>query len=249
MKIQLVSNKSNKKSLNKKQKIEVFIDVVNNSKADLILFPGWTLAEDTDIHQLEKKVANKSVSAFFELSIPTRSKSDSLSSNRLFFLSDGKIEDLGSHQHFSTSKGATLKKINSFVDDFEEKRKKVVCGKVVRVVICGEMNVLKTIKDKNYEASIRYPGSDEAVRFERLLAETDIILNYLHSPQYSRQHIHGRRREFFSNDKKVFVSTNNYDEGVSFSKTVQYHYHDGVECTLGKPEKGKHDCMIRIVEI
>lgn len=37
MKIQLVSNKI---SLNKKQKREVFIDVVNNSKADLILFPG-----------------------------------------------------------------------------------------------------------------------------------------------------------------------------------------------------------------
>lgn len=245
MKIQLVSNK---KSLNKKQKREVFIDVVNNSKADLILFPGWTLDEGSDIRQLEKKVANKSVSAFFELS-PTSSKSNSLSSNRLFFLSDGKIEDLGSHQHFTSSKGATLNKINSFVDDFEEKRKKVVCGKVVRVVICGEMNVLKNIKDKNYEASIRYPGSDEAVRFERLLAETDIILNYLHSPQYSRQHIHGRRRGFFSNDKKVFVSTNNYDERVSFSKTVQYHYHDGVECTLEKPEKGKHDCMLRIVEI
>ena len=50
--------------LNPINKVEIFKEVVNNSDADLILFPGHTLRDDDDIDYLWPEIENEKSMSF-----------------------------------------------------------------------------------------------------------------------------------------------------------------------------------------
>ena len=64
MRIQLVGFDFN---LNPIQKVEVFREVVNQSKADFILFPGHTLRDEDDLEYLKSRLTNKDSVVVLEL--------------------------------------------------------------------------------------------------------------------------------------------------------------------------------------
>ena len=64
MKIQLVGFDF---AINANHKIDIFKEIVNNSDADLILFPGHTLRDEEDVHYLCMHLENTKPTVVFEL--------------------------------------------------------------------------------------------------------------------------------------------------------------------------------------
>ena len=228
MVIQLVSYKS---VLRADSRLRHTAEIINSSKADLILFAGHTLASNSDVDELNKLVDNKITTAVIEVKENTISELNPVC-HSLFLLENGIVRSLFTHQLFRDSKDIDAYPVlgEHLMLELETRRLFSTANRNVAIIQCGENNILKNIKSEGYRAKFRFENDTELnQRFANFLKNTDIILNPLHTPM-GHQKLMLIRREFFSNHNRAYFSTANFDgEKSIYNKSVQYACINGKE--------------------
>ena len=241
--VQLVSYKS---TLRADSRLQHTAEIINSSKADLILFAGHTLASHRDVDELNTLLDNNRTTAVIEVKKNTKSKSLPVY-HSLFLLQNGVTKDIYTHQLFTDSK--TIKAYPELGEhlmlELETRRNFSAANRNVSVIQCGENNILRNIQSEGNRAVFRF--EDDAIlnkRFADFLNNTDIILNPMHSPMGNQPKMR-KRREFFSSNNRAYFSTANYvDEEAIYNKSVQYACINGKEQEPMDVEVGKRDSYI-----
>ena len=241
--VQLVSYKS---TLRADSRLQHTAEIINSSKADLILFAGHTLASHRDVDELNTLLDNNMTTAVIEVKKDTKSKSLPVY-HSLFLLQNGVTKDIYTHQLFTDSK--TIKAYPELGEhlmlELETRRNFSTANRNVSVIQCGENNILRNIQSEGNRAVFRF--EDDAIlnkRFADFLNNTDIILNPMHSPMGNQPKMR-KRREFFSSNNRAYFSTANYvDEEAIYNKSVQYACINGKEQEPMDVEVGKRDSYI-----
>ena len=226
--VQLVSYKS---TLRADSRLQHTAEIINSSKADLILFAGHTLASHRDVDELNTLLDNNRTTAVIEVKKDTKSKSLPVY-HSLFLLQNGVTKDIYTHQLFTDSK--TIKAYPELGEhlmlELETRRNFSTANRNVSVIQCGENNILRNIQSEGNRAVFRF--EDDAImnqRFADFLNNTDIILNPMHSPMGNQGKMR-KRRELFSSNNRAYFSTANYvDEEAIYNKSVQYACINGKE--------------------
>lgn len=249
MKIQLIGFDFGLK-LNQKRKL--FIEIVNGSDADLILFPGHTLRDLADLYNMEPDLTNEKSVVVLELEDHYPTCCLHLH-NALVLVREGLAEDLYTSQIFTSAEEINREDVlmAKLLDEMP-RRQFECCGKRITVLLCGETALLESTEAENYRATFRFKDNAELNRrYEEMLASTDIFLNPIHTPQ-GRQWVMAQRRATLSADGRYYFLTGSLPQksaGKLKSKSLQYIWHDGKELTI-KPviyEKGMY--VSRIIEI
>ena len=247
--VQLVSYKS---TLRADSRLQHTAEIINSSKADLILFAGHTLASHRDVDELNTLLDNNMTTAVIEVKKDTKSKSLPVY-HSLYLLQNGVTKDIYTHQLFTDSK--TIKAYPELGEhlmlELETRRNFSTANRNVSVIQCGENNILRNIQSEGNRAVFRF--EDDAIlnkRFADFLNNTDIILNPMHSPMGNQPKMR-KRREFFSDNNRAYFSTANYvDEEAIYNKSVQYACVNGKEQEPIDVEVGKRGSyIIRTFEI
>ena len=241
--VQLVSYKS---TLRADSRLQHTAEIINSSKADLILFAGHTLASHRDVDELNTLLDNNMTTAVIEVKKDTKSKSLPVY-HSLFLLQNGVAKDIYTHQLFTDSK--TIKAYPELGEhlmlELETRRNFSTANRNVSVIQCGENNILRNIQSEGNRAVFRF--DNDAImnqRFADFLNNTDIILNPMHSPMGNQGKMR-KRREFFSDNNRAYFSTANYgDEESIYNKSVQYACVNGKEQEPMDVEVGKRDSYI-----
>jgi len=241
--VQLVSYKS---TLRADSRLQHTAEIINSSKADLILFAGHTLASHRDVDELNTLLDNNMTTAVIEVKKDTKSKSLPVY-HSLFLLQNGVAKDIYTHQLFTDSK--TIKAYPELGEhlmlELETRRNFSTANRNVSVIQCGENNILRNIQSEGNRAVFRF--EDDAIlnqRFAAFLNNTDIILNPMHSPMGNQGKMR-KRRELFSSNNRAYFSTANYvDEEAIYNKSVQYACINGKEQEPMDVEVGKRDSYI-----
>ena len=241
------------RNFNPNSKLDLFTQIMNDSDADLILFPGHTLRDEFDTEYVEPDITNEHSLAVLELERGYPSSCMS-TRNELFLFREGLFEDTFSSQVLATandlSTGGEIL-MGKLLDEIL-RRQFVCCGKRITVLQCGETALLASAKAEGYKASFRF--KDNALlneKFEAILASTDIFLNPIHDLQ-GEQGVMAQRRAALSSNGRYYFSTcslNEEMEGKFSSKRIQYACHDGKELNA-KPDIFEEDGYVsRIFEI
>ena len=243
MVIQLVSYKT---TLRADSRLRHTAEIINFSKADMILFAGHTLASHRDIDELNTLVDNDKTTAVIEVTENAISVLNPVC-NSLFLLRNGVVKDIYTHQLFTDSK--TIKAYPELGEhlmlELETRRNFSAANRNVSIIQCGENNILRNIQSEGNRAVFRF--EDDAIlnkRFADFLNNTDIILNPMHSPMGNQPKM-CKRREFFSSNNRAYFSTANFeDEESIYNKSVQYACINGKEQEPMNVEVGKRDSYI-----
>ena len=241
--VQLVSYKS---TLRADSRLQHTAEIINSSKADLILFAGHTLASHRDVDELNTLLDNNMTTAVIEVKKDAKSKSLPVY-HSLFLLQNGVAKDIYTHQLFTDSK--TIKAYPELGEhlmlELETRRNFSAANRNVSIIQCGENNILRNIQSEGNRAVFRF--EDDAIlnqRFAAFLNNTDIILNPMHSPMGNQGKMR-KRRELFSSNNRAYFSTANYvDEEAIYNKSVQYACINGKEQEPMDVEVGKRDSYI-----
>ncbi len=226
--VQLVSYKS---TLRADSRLRHTAEIINSSKADLILFAGHTLVSDSDVNELNKLVDNDKTTAVIEVKENEISEMNPVC-HSLFLLQNGMVKSLFTHQLFRDSKAIDANPVlgEHLMLELETRRKFSAANRNVAIIQCGENNILRNIQSEGNKAVFRFEN-DIALnkRFTNLLNNTNIILNPLHSPMGNQGKM-CKRREFFSNNNRAYFSTANFNgEESIYNKSVQYTCINGKE--------------------
>ena len=228
MVVQLVSYKS---TLRTDSRLRHTTEIINSSKADLILFAGHTLVSHSDVRELNTLIDNDKTTAVIEIKENTISNLNPIR-NSLFLLRNGVVKNMFTHQLFTDS--ATISANPELGDylmlELETRRNFSAANRNVSIILCGENNILRNIQSEGNRPVFRF--EDDAVlnqRFADFLNNTNIILNPIHSPM-GNQNKMCKRREFFSDNNRAYFSTANFDGEKSINnKSVQYACVNGKE--------------------
>ena len=243
MVIQLVSFKS---TLRADSRLRHTAEIINSSKADLILFAGHTLASHWDIDELNTLIDNDKTIAVIEVKENAISVLNPVRDS-LFLLQNGVAKDMFTHQLFRDSKNiSTYRELGEHLMlELETRRNFSTANRNVSVIQCGENNILRNIQSEGNRAVFRF--EDDAIlnqRFAAFLNNTDIILNPMHSPMGNQGKMR-KRRELFSSNNRAYFSTANYvNEEAIYNKSVQYACINGKEQEPMDVEVGKRDSYI-----
>jgi hypothetical protein len=208
-------------------RLELTANIINNSKADLLLFSGHTIKFVNEIERLKPLINNKKIEVILELQDINTDKI----SNCLYRVSKGKLINLYSNQIFTQSSDieGNYQLADRLLHEFESNRKIKLNGTQILVVQCGEINILKNIQNEDNRVVFRM-SEDKSLsdRFSKLLKESKIVLNPIHSPMGNQGKML-KRREFFSKNKRYYFSACNTKENSTNleMKSLQYAYYNG----------------------
>lgn len=228
MVIQLVSYKS---TLRANSRLKHTANIINSSKGDLILFSGHTLASHLDIFELNSLIENKTTTAILEVKENAISLLNPVC-NSLFLLKDGVVKDLYTHQLFTDS--ATINAYPELCDhlllELETRRSFEAANRNITVIQCGENGILRNKQSEGNKAVFRFEDNEElSQRFANILDNTHIVLNPIHSPMGNQGKMK-KRREYFSDNNRVYFSTANFPDDESINnKSLQYACINGIE--------------------
>ena len=241
--IQLVSYKV---SLRANSRLKHTANIINSSKADLILFSGHTLASHLDVFELNSLIENKTTAAILEVKENAICELNPVC-NSLFLLKDGVVKDMYTHQLFTDS--ATINAYPELGDhlllELETRRCFDVANRNVIVIQCGENGILRNKQSEGNKAIFRFEDDVELnKRFTDILDNTQIVLNPIHSPMGNQGKMK-KRREYFSDNNRTYFSTANFsDEDSVNNKSLQYACINGVEQEPVKIEIGEKTAFI-----
>lgn len=227
LKIELVSLRS---SLKWQKRHSIFVDIINHSSSDIILFCGHSLIKEDEVFSLEQEIANKDVTVLFE--VREIEESDFVKfKHGLFMVEQGKPRNLFTNQLFSTHGELDNNEMlcERFIQELENKRHFVIKEKRILILQCGELNIIKNLQGKDNQPIFRIPQREDLqVRFEKLLEKTDIVLNPIHTPMGNQGKMH-KRRELLSSNNRFYFSTSQNGEKKMEANSLQYAYYNGKE--------------------
>lgn len=234
MRIQLVSYFL---KIQSKDKVNITAEIINNSTSDLIVFSGNTLDTIDDIFKLASLIKNKKATALIEVSQISIGDLNTDIINSPFLIKKGKLVNMHTFQFFATSSSIEHDRFlaEAFVNELETRRQFKVKGCNCLILQCGENNILKNNQSNDNNVVIRIDDKSLIRRFKQILNNTDIILNIIHKPQYGNQNKLHKRREYFSHNNRIYLSTNNCTRLSSDAKSIQYVYKNGIKIDCPEP--------------
>ena len=218
------------------RRLELMISLVNQTKADLIVFCGHTLFYQDDIKELITRIENFSSTVLFEVKTYKENKFINMK-NCLYLIQNGNIRNLYTHQLFSTSDEIENNEDlgERLINELESRRRFQVGDKLCMVIQCGENNIIRNIQNEGNRAAFRFPNRpDLEERFNKLLQHTDIILNPIHTPMGNLDKMK-KRMQYLSNNHRYYFSVSqngtkrrkdDYYELSMDSKSLQYAYYN-----------------------
>lgn len=240
MKIQLISFSG---ELNPNYQMALIVNIINNSNADLILFPGNALRDADDRYYVEDHLTNENVTAIIEI------QKDGImgSPNELFICREGELYDMYTSQVFSKAEHVNGNAVlmEKLLDEMT-RRQFECCGKRFTVLQCGESAIVSGKGGGEFRFKENQTMNQ---RFERLMKDTDVFLNPIHTFQ-GRQNQISKRRSVLSSKGRYYLSaacTESWEQDLDL-KSLQYICHDGKELTI-KPEIHEEGYVSRTIEI
>lgn len=214
--------------LSDKVRLELTNTLINTSTADILLFPGHSVSFVKDIESLRSSIDNCRTEVVFEL----QNVKSQIIRNCLYRISKGVVRSMFTNQLFSQS----LEIENNyelgrrFLHELQIHRMFEVHGFKILIIQCGEINILKNIQSENNRVEFRL--SDDANMgkdFLRILGDSNIILNPIHTPMGNQGKME-KRRVYLSQDSRYYFSTSNSkaDSSNLDLKSLQYAYCDGL---------------------
>lgn len=205
MKIELVSLNYN---LHGQKRYDQVTSIINHSEAELILFCGHTFKESHDLDSLPEQINNTKPIVLFEVKSVAESSFVNLR-NCLYILEKGNVRSLFTNQFFATSQeienNETL--CERFINELETRRQITIMDKNCLIFQCGEINIVKNIQKEGNRPVFRLSQRKDLMeRFEKVLNNTNIILNPIHTPMGNQGKME-KRREFFSDNNRFYFST------------------------------------------
>lgn len=234
MTIELVSFRYN---LIAKKRLDLTINLVNQSQADLVMFCGHTINNQYNLDVLKERIENKTSFVLFEVKHVYENNFLNLK-NCLYTIENGSIHNLFTNQFFSKKDEIEGNDAlcERFINELETRRRIKVKEKNCLVLQCGENNIIKNIqKEANRPIFRLQERTDLKERFDCLLNETHVILNPIHTPMGNQGKMK-KRREYFSADNRYYFSVSqngttkrndSYYEISMDSHRLQYAYHNG----------------------
>lgn len=225
LKIELVSLRSN---LKKAKRHSIFVDMINHSCSDIILFCGHSLIKEDEVYFLDQEITNTNVTVLFEVREIEESEFVKYK-NGLFIVEQGKSRNLFTNQLFSTHDEIDNNEMlcERFIHELENKRHFVIKEKSILILQCGELNIIKNLQGKENQPIFRIPQREDLqARFEKILEETDIVLNPIHTPMGNQGKMH-KRRELLSANNRFYFSVSHNGERKMEAHSLQYAYHNG----------------------
>jgi len=226
MKIQITSYTY---ELSDKDRLDLTIETINNTNADLLLFGGHTIGFVNDIEKLRSKINNSKSEVIFEL----KDVNSKFISNCLYHIKNNEIRSLNTNQIISESIEieGNYELADRLLFEFENRRKIKIKKLSVLIIQCGEINILRNIQSKDNKVLFRFADNQKLNdRFDKLLSEVDIILNPIHTPMGNQAKMQ-KRRLFLSNGGRYYFSTSNTKSNSNnlSLKSLQYAYKNGKE--------------------
>ena len=241
MKIQLISFSG---ELNPNYQMALVIDIINNSKADLILFPGNALRDVDDRCYVEDHLTNENVTAIIEI------RKDGImgSPNELFICRERKLYDMYTCQVFSQAEHVNGNAVlmEKLLDEMP-RRQFECCGKKFTVLQCGESAIVSGKGDGEFRFKENQTMNQ---RFEKLMKDTDVFLNPIHTFQ-GRQNQISKRRSVLSSNKRYYLSaacTESWEQSLDL-KSLQYICYNGEEIVIEPDIHEEERYVSRTVEI
>ena len=232
MKIQLIGFDY---ELNPNNKMDILVDAVNASNADLILFPARTLRDMNDLFYAEQDITNKQSVAILEVeeSMPT---SCLLMHRALYMLHTGLFFDLYTSQLFETEEDIEGNEaiVDKLMDEMR-RRQFACCGNRISVLQGGETAI---VSGTGTSVDFRFSGNTVlSRRYQGMLASTDIFLNPVAGMTEPRSAA-SQRLAALSAGGRWCLTTGTLDRdrmGSFTDKGLQRIFHDGKEISV-KPE-------------
>ena len=205
--------------------------IFNESDADILLFPGWTFIDPAHVSDFQHPITNKKTLGIFDL----KDMQSRGLSNALFAVYNGKLKFI-SFQLFTTSVeiSGNLLLGQMFLDEFRDNRVFEVKGKKVRVIHCGEWNILRNKQAHHIPNTVKFRFSDLVMerQFLKTLSETSLILHPQHSPMGNQGKM-SKRRSYLSANNRGYLSTGNVKLIADLESKKSAHY----ACFNGKELK------------
>ncbi len=163
--------------------VELVSNLVNQLIGeDLILFSGWTLSNKKDVDNVLKRVNNKHTTFVLEIG----NGLDGKNSDSGFYIVKGNTILRGPiKQRFTDSATANSNKdclLQNYLEVLKSERLFKVGSKKVRLIICGENNILRNKQKQGNKVAFRSYDNDLQKRFNSILKDTDVFLNPAHTP-------------------------------------------------------------------
>ena len=175
------------------------IDIINNQNdCNLILFPGCTSLRRRFLNYLLDNITNQNSISIIEVA------------GEWFFIKHNRIlNNISILQKIGDGKEARNKtKVMELFDELEENRRVIINNKVIRLLICGEIYITKSIRNRGI-IEFRHSDPELINRFNEICEDTDIYLNPAHRPMKGWLGNITMRCSFFSRNSKIFIYTNN----------------------------------------
>lgn len=221
MRVSIFTGKKCQIRSDRKQSLIEACKIARNEKSDLLLLPGWSITgEDAALSELAE------ISNQYNLNILGEVSSEQNKSSIVFYLFKPNKKPKGPfHQFFSTSHEAEkdisiVVSLNSVLSS--GKRDFTIKGKKLRLVICGEQNIIKNIQSENNRPTIRH-NLDFSMNY-------DVILNPSHDTMGNWGKIHKRFCYLSRDGRYVLYTTNNKKNSWISAISV---YHDGEKILSG----------------
>lgn len=246
MKIQLIGYDF---ELNPNNKMDILVDAVNASTADLILFPGHSIRDLNDLLYAEQDIKNKSAVAILELeeSLPT---SCMFMRNALYMLHGGLFFDLYTSQVFETEEDINGNDaiMDKLMDEMK-RRQFACCGNRITVLQGGETAMLA---GSGVNLDFRFSANGVLNRrYQSLLAGTDIFLNPVHETSDARGQLLQRMAALSADGRWCFYTgmLGRDRMGNWSDKQLQHIFHDGRELNVRPDIHDEEGFISRTVEV
>jgi len=225
--LSMVSFPTDWKPIPKSEKTKQVIAIANQSKADLLVFPGFTLGSEKEFEKFQLKCKNKKSLLVLEV----------LGRKRYFlFCQNGKVLKTKIFQYFKESSEVenNPQKMSSYLEKLTNERLVKFKGLKLLLIICGEITFLKSMQSGKNQAIIRSKVPETILKYNELISKTDVFINPQHTPM-GRQGNLDKKRKFLSANKRCYCSTTNTDVIVKYDRimktldgsSLQYFYYNG----------------------
>lgn len=237
-------------------RLQLVIDIINHSDADLILFSGWAacLAE---LQTLQNTLNNKNVTVVLDIAdkfsakdlkeakkskhkplvneeqtLPENDPESNASGdelkNCLYLYKGGQLINLCTKQVFATSSQADGTAIEALLKELKNRRKFTLGEKNCLVLQCGEINILRNEQSNGNAVYFRLKNAPDLENdFNTILNGCDIILNPIHYPMGNQGKMKQRRIFLSQNGRAYFSSANTDFITGKLGTSHQYAYHEG----------------------
>ena len=165
---------------------ELVLEVLKNTKdMDLVLFSGWTLENKNELDCVIDGLHIPHPTFILEVGSGYDTNDEPQSPAGFYVIQGGKPKLSTVKQWFATSEEANNNEknlIENYLIRLEKERRFSVSGKRVRLVICGENNVLSNIQSHGNAVRFRLDDKKSRAKLESIINGTDIFINPAHTP-------------------------------------------------------------------